>query len=1347
MLLISQRGFSTNHYISATGNDGFAGTIANPWQSIAKVNSMFSSFAAGDSILFKSGDTFRGSLIAGKSGTAGNPIVIASYGVGAKPIISGLTTLTGWTNIGTNKWQCNAATLKKNCNVLTINEVPQAVGRTGWMTFQSATPTQLTSSSLTGTPSYVGAEIVLRPNTFVSEKLTISFQAGSTVTYINNTQPINNGSNASPQSGKSGNGFFLQRFAGSLDTQGEWYYDKTAGKMNLYSVANPSTFTVKASYIDTVINLNNKTNITVINLSIEGAGLYGVESYGASNITIKNCDFNNNTKAVYIWNSNDATVDGNNINNSFNGAVMVSNNQAKRINVNNNVIHNTGQLIGMGVYNNEFSLRGIVARTSSDPTSNYVNIINNQVFNTGNGAIQFQGSNVLVQRNLTDTFCNQLDDNGGIYTFINNQSTNTINYVNRVIDQNIISNAIGAPLGSSGGNIDVAGFYMDDQTLNIVATNNTISNIPGNAIQLNNPKNITLIGNTVFNSSYAFLINVKQYGVVSGIVIKKNIFYPQTTGQYILVYTNSGLNNPPAQTITNALKNFAYLDSNYYRMKKVTGFKFYYSPTQGGSYTFPSDVNLANWRSTYLHDQATASVNVDSTGTLVYNASGTATTTTFTGFKKKDAYGNNYTDATIIPPWSSIILINNGFSPVSNTAPVSHAGSDQTITLPTSSVNLSGVTSTDAEGAITYAWSKISGPASYSFGTASASTTTFAGLVAGDYTVQLTVTDAGGLTNSDQVQVHVLPAPNTAPVARAGNDTTITLPDNTVNLSGLASSDAEGAISAYAWAKISGPATYAFGTSNASTTTFNSLVEGNYSVRLTVTDAGGVTNSAVVNVHVLAAPVNILPVANAGADKNITLPVNTVTVVGNGTDADGTIISYGWSKVSGPATFTIISPSASTTDINNLVEGTYQFKLTVTDNSGGTGISVMTVVVNPAIPPANILPVSNAGTDVSITLPTNTTTLIGGGTDADGTISSYAWSKVSGPATFTIVSPASATTVFNNLVQGVYILMLTVTDNNGGTGTDQVVVTVNHAINLPPVSNAGTDTTITLPANTVNLDGSLSTDADDGIASYLWTKVSGPATGTIVSPTSVTSVFNNLVEGVYTIKLRVTDFTGDTSISVKLVTVNPAPNVPPVANAGTDDVITLPVDSVSLNGTGSTDSDDGIATYLWSIVPGSPAGNIVNSTSATTILNNLVAGVYTVKLKVTDVAGDSSVSTKQVTVNDTLVNSAPFVQVSADTTIVLPLDSATIVAMAFDVDGTITSYAWVKTFGPASGTIASPDSATTLITGLTAGVYRFRVTVTDNIGATAQAQVQVTVTDTSIVDPGHVLTGYRIITN
>jgi hypothetical protein len=181
---------------------------------------------------------------------------------------------------------------------------------------------------------------------------------------------------------------------------------------------------------------------------------------------------------------------------------------------------------------------------------------------------------------------------------------------------------------------------------------------------------------------------------------------------------------------------------------------------------------------------------------------------------------------------------------------------------------------------------------------------------------------------------------------------------------------------------------------------------------------------------------NTPPTASAGSDQIISLPTNSVTFTGSGTDVDGTISSYAWTKEVG-GTATITSPTSATTTVTGLSAGEYRFRLTVTDNNGATGSDTVHVRVNNP-------PTANAGTDQTITLPTNSVSLSGSGTDSDGTIASYSWTKISG-GTYTISNSSIANPVLTNLVEGTYVFQLQVTDNNGGTGTDTVQITVNAA--------------------------------------------------------------------------------------------------------------------------------------------------------------------------------------------------------------------------------------------------------------------------------------------------------------
>jgi Secretion system C-terminal sorting domain/PKD domain len=515
------------------------------------------------------------------------------------------------------------------------------------------------------------------------------------------------------------------------------------------------------------------------------------------------------------------------------------------------------------------------------------------------------------------------------------------------------------------------------------------------------------------------------------------------------------------------------------------------------------------------------------------------------------------------------------------------------------------------------------------------------------------------------------------------------------------------------------------------------LVQGSYSFRLSVTDNNGATglDTVLVTVNAAPPPPNVPPVAKAGTDINITLPVNSTTLNGSASsDPDGTISTYAWSKISGPASFNITNPASVTTSLTGLVQGSYSFRLTVTDNNGATGIDTILVTVNAAPPPPNLPPVANAGADITLTLPTNSTTLNGSASsDADGTIVGFAWSKLTGPASYNISNPSSVTTSLTGLVQGTYSFQLAVTDNNGTADTDTLWVTVGSAPPPPnqlPIANAGADITLTLPTNSTTLNGSASSDPDGTITGFAWSKISGPTSFNIANANAGTTSLNALVQGAYLFRLVVTDNTGATDDDTVSVTVNPAPNQSPVANAGADIILTLPANSTTLNGSASSDPDGTITNYTWSKISGPASSNITNPTSVTTSLTGLVQGSYSFQLTVTDNNGAVNSDIVIVTVNAAppAPNQLPVANAGADINITLPANNTTLNGSASsDPDGYITSHAWSKISGPASYNIGNPSNSITALTNLVQGTYSFRLVVTDNNGAASSDTVQVIV--------------------
>jgi predicted esterase len=377
---------------------------------------------------------------------------------------------------------------------------------------------------------------------------------------------------------------------------------------------------------------------------------------------------------------------------------------------------------------------------------------------------------------------------------------------------------------------------------------------------------------------------------------------------------------------------------------------------------------------------------------------------------------------------------------------------------------------------------------------------------------------------------------NNPPVVDAGTDKSVTLPTNEVYMQGAAS-DGDGSIASYSWTKVSGGAASLSGTTGSKLRAYN-LIEGSYSFRLTVKDDKGASKYDDVKVTVAGqTSANVAPVANAGPDK--TTSSTSITLSGSGTDKDGKIVSYRWTKYYG-GTVTLTNATSAAVTVSGMKDGKYFLRLTVTDDDGATDYDNMQVVVSGTSTSggttANIAPVANAGSDR--TTSSTSITLNGSGTDKDGTIASYKWTQYGGAAT-TMTNSNTANVAISGLKSGKYYFRLTVTDNDGATDYDNMLVAVGStstAFNIAPVSNAGPDKRITDALSSIKLFGS-GYDKDGRIVSYKWTQYGGPDL-TLNNTTSSTVTVADLEAGKYYLKLTVKDDDGAVDQDNILIIVN-----------------------------------------------------------------------------------------------------------------------------------------------------------------------------------------------------------------
>jgi len=218
---------------------------------------------------------------------------------------------------------------------------------------------------------------------------------------------------------------------------------------------------------------------------------------------------------------------------------------------------------------------------------------------------------------------------------------------------------------------------------------------------------------------------------------------------------------------------------------------------------------------------------------------------------------------------------------------------------------------------------------------------------------------------------------------------------------------------------------------------WNNVPAGSYSLTAKATNSqNAVTTSAVVSI--LVSVPSTPPVVNitSPANNSVFTAGSNISITATATDANGTVTRVEFFSGTTKLGEDLTSPYSF--QWNNVPEGTFLITAKATDNQGVTATDEIQVFVEPP----NILPQANAGDDVTTQLPVNDLVIDGTGTDADGVISTYSWAQVSGPDAASFTQDTFGQLHLNNLIEGTYVFELTVTDNGGMTGTDQVTITV-----------------------------------------------------------------------------------------------------------------------------------------------------------------------------------------------------------------------------------------------------------------------------------------------------------------
>ena len=684
--------------------------------------------------------------------------------------------------------------------------------------------------------------------------------------------------------------------------------------------------------------------------------------------------------------------------------------------------------------------------------------------------------------------------------------------------------------------------------------------------------------------------------------------------------------------------------------------------------------------------------------------------------------------------------------------PTADAGFDQQVSVG-GTATLDGSGSYDQDGSIaSYQWSLLAAPEGSSAATpAAGESTSFVADVAGPYTLALVVMDDEGNESSPDVLTVTATAGNGRPDAVLSTSSSIQV-GSPILLDGSASTDPEGDALSYIFSVQVAPsdsaAAITHGGDSDPAAEFIPDQEGVYVLGLEVDDGTSRSTRADLTIKVTSEG-NQPPVADCGPAQAVDVGVRVQLNGGGSFDPEGSPLTYAW---------TLSAPEGSGASLNDQsaidpsfeadVEGAFRAELVVSD---GALTGSCTVRVNAGDVAENLPPTASAGPDAAAKIG-DTIDLDGSGSsDPEGEPLDVSWQFVSQPtgsalSNGDIQNSSSLAASFRPDKAGTWLVQIAVCDSEPLCDTDTVQFEVEgEPGNNAPSADAGADQSGNV-GDTLTADASASSDPDGDALSFTWTLDSAPSgsvrtTGDIAAASSDAPRLNLDVSGRYVLSVEVCDPSSACDTDTMTMSAAGAVNTAPVSDAGADQTVTLG-DTVSVDGSGSSDPDGDPLTYFWGF-NSVPSGSAIKGSSyadraaVSTSFVPDVEGTYTVKLRVDD-GTDFTNDTMTLTVEPGSTNTVPVADAGADQDQCGPGDISLDGSGSTDADGDALTYAWVFISVPSGSALVNADitdrkTDAASFTPDAEGSYSLRLFATDPSGDSDTDRVDIEVGDDGTV--------------
>jgi len=480
-LVVTDNAFSANYYVSPSGSDTNSGSIASPFQTIARA---VTAAQPGDTVYLRQG-AYRETLTPIRSGTSGSPIVFSGY-PGEQAVLCASDPVTQtWSVYQGSIYQLSGAVstwaVFVDGTMMQGARWPNASVDSYFSNFATCgtgtTATQVVDPNLPSS-NLNGARVHIIPGlSWVSYTSGVTNYGGGSFEF---TSAIGSSSSYQPT---TGNLYFLYGSLSLLDSASEWFQDPTTGKIYLWTPKgdNPASHLVEIASRKRVVDDNGQSYIQIQNLFTFGGGIFFTNCNGCVVDHVQQKYVQHYTEiGGYGGEADQNGISGGSGCTWIHGSIQYS-------------AGNGLAISGTGHYVGDMSISEI------DYIATY------------KGAIQSEGSGHIFEYNT-------LFDSGR-YCIWHDHTTGAFIRHNEMYNAGLVTNDVGATyaFSANGGGLEISynyvhdvwptlgdGIYLDNNTSNYLVHHNVVANCYRTGIVLNYPSyNNGVYNNTIASCAYA----------------------------------------------------------------------------------------------------------------------------------------------------------------------------------------------------------------------------------------------------------------------------------------------------------------------------------------------------------------------------------------------------------------------------------------------------------------------------------------------------------------------------------------------------------------------------------------------------------------------------------------------------------------------------------------------------------------------------------------------------------------------------------------------------------------------------------------------------------------------------